>query len=231
MVPALALVAVSCGAEGAEQRTGPAPTSATTTTTTMAFTPPSTEAAAAPTTTPPPTSRAATEIIVVRYRVEVRTTDEATAGFPAVVDATLADGRGWERARFDLRRDDTAEYLVVIAEGDEVDRLCLPYDTYGKYSCQNGPVVAINADRWRFATPKWTGDLATYRQMLVNHEVGHLLGQHHPKVQCPGRGQVAPVMAQQSTELNGCLPNPWPLPHEIEAAARHDEPLAPPYER
>ncbi len=37
-------------------------------------------------------------------------------------------------------------------------------------------------------------------------------------------------MAQQSTELNGCLPNPWPLPEELEAAARHDEPLAPPYE-
>ena len=165
------------------------------------------------------------------YRIEVRTRDDATADFPAVVESTLEDGRGWQRARFDLQRREGAEYLVVIAEGDEVDRLCLPYDTYGKYSCQNGPVVAINADRWRSATPQWTGDLPTYKQMLVNHEVGHLLGQHHPKVQCPARGRPAPIMAQQSTELNGCLPNPWPLPHEIEYAARHEEPLAPPYER
>jgi hypothetical protein len=37
-------------------------------------------------------------------------------------------------------------------------------------------------------------------------------------------------MAQQSTELDGCLPNPWPLPWEIACAARHEEPLAPPYE-
>ncbi len=35
-------------------------------------------------------------------------------------------------------------------------------------------------------------------------------------------------MSQQSTELNGCLPNPWPLAQEIRDAARHDEPLAPP---
>jgi hypothetical protein len=92
-------------------------------------------------------------------------------------------------------------------------------------------VLLLNADRWRTATPEWTGDLATYRQMLVNHEVGHLLGQHHPAPpQCPHPGVPARVMSQQSTELNGCRPNPWPLAQEVARAARHDLPLAPPYE-
>jgi hypothetical protein len=163
--------------------------------------------------------------------VQRRTKDDATANFVAVVEATLADPRGWSRARFRFARDENAPYLIVLAEGDEVDRLCLPYDTYGKYSCQNGPVVALNADRWRTADPKWTGDLPTYREMLVNHEVGHLLGQKHPRPQCPRAGQLAPVMNQQSTELNGCLPNPWPLPWEIELAARHERALAPPPDR
>lgn len=172
--------------------------------------------------------------VTVPYRVEVRTTDAATRGAAAVIERTLTDPRGWVRAGFELVRDDdpSTTFVVVVAEADEVDRLCLPYDTFGKFSCQNGPVVALNADRWRTATPKWTGDLATYRQMLVNHEVGHLLGQHHPpRPQCPVPGRPALVMSQQSTELNGCLPNPWPLPQEVELAARHDEPLAPPYER
>jgi hypothetical protein len=35
-------------------------------------------------------------------------------------------------------------------------------------------------------------------------------------------------MSQQSTELDGCLPNPWPLPGEVARAAQHDLPLAPP---
>ena len=66
-----------------------------------------------------------------------------------VVEATLADTCGWNRARFRFVRDETAPYVILLAEGDEVDRACLPYDTYGKYSCQNGPAVALNADRWR----------------------------------------------------------------------------------
>lgn len=165
------------------------------------------------------------------YGIEVRTTDPAAADFAATVETTLTDARGWQRARFRIVRRDGAEYRVILAEPAEAQELCKPYDVYMKYSCQNGPLVVLNAERWRDATPQWTGDLATYRQMLVNHEFGHLLGQHHPRDHCPVRGRPAALMSQQSTELNGCLPNPWPLEYEVEAAARHDEPLAPPYSR
>ncbi|HWC12087.1 MAG TPA: DUF3152 domain-containing protein [Acidimicrobiales bacterium] len=183
-------------------------------------------AADAPTTEP-----AEAPPVVVRYRLERRTSDPATRDFEEVVRATLFDPRGWRRAGFDLVEDPAAEFRIVLAEGPEVDGLCRPYETFGRYSCQIGPVVALNADRWRTATPQWTGDLAGYRVMLVNHEVGHLLGQKHPGVQCPAVGQAAPVMAQQSTELGGCRANPWPLDSEVERAALHDLPLAPPFER
>ncbi len=182
-----------------------------------------------PSSTAAPTTTTTEPVVVVEYRLERRVSDSGTDDFERVVEATLTDRRGWLRAGFHLVRDPNAEYVIVLAEGPEVDRLCEPYDTGGAFSCQNGPVVALNADRWRSAHPKWTGDVATYRQMLVNHEVGHLLGQHHPEVQCPAPGEPAPIMAQQSTELDGCLPNPWPLDHEIDRAARHDLPLAPGY--
>lgn len=185
---------------------------------------PTTTATTAPTTAVP---AAPPEVVTIPYRVERRVGDPATEGFEAVVEATLSDPQGWARTGFRLVRQESAPYLIVLAEGQEVDRLCLPHDTYGEYSCQRRETVALNAERWREATPKWTGDLATYRQMLVNHEVGHLLGQPHPRRQCPSPGRPAPLMAQQSTELDGCLPNPWPLDWEVERAARHDRPLAP----
>lgn len=166
--------------------------------------------------------------MLVPYRVEVRSTDPAVAGFAAELHGILTDPRGWSRAGFRFVRDPAAPYLIVLGEAAEVDRLCKPMDTYGRYSCQNGAVVALNADRWRSATPQWTGDLRGYRVMLANHEVGHLLHLHHPTEHCPGDGLPAPVMAQQSTELGRCLPNPWPLQWEVELVAQRRKPLAPP---
>jgi hypothetical protein len=171
----------------------------------------------APVATPSPRT------VTVRYRVEV----QATGGedFARLLAQTMTDANGWVRAGFDVREDPRAHYRVVLAEGPEVDKLCRPYDTGGEFSCQNGPVVAINAERWRDGVPHWTGDLASYRRMLLNHEMGHRLGQHHRP--CPGPGQIAPVMQQQSGSLDGCVPNAWPLASEIARAARHDLKLAP----
>jgi len=164
-------------------------------------------------------------VISVLYRVDVRI--GKAEDFAPFLAKVMADDHGWKRARFDVREDSGAPYRVVLAEGDEVDELCRPYDTGGKYSCQNGPIVAINADRWRDSVPHWPGDLASYRTMLLNHEMGHLLGQHHSP--CPGPGRTAPVMQQQSGGLDGCAANSWPLDDEIARAARHDLKLAPAY--
>jgi hypothetical protein len=218
LVATTLVLAAACGRPARPPEAPPATTTA-----------PASTSVAPTTVVPAPAPAPVPTVVDVRYRLDRRTTDGATADFELVVRETLVDPRGWSRAGYAFERGDDAPYLIVLAEGAEVDRLCRPYDTFGKYSCQNGPVVALNADRWRTATPKWTGDLADYRRMLVNHEVGHLLGMRHPKPQCPEVGQPAPVMNQQSTELDGCLPNPWPLDTEIADASRHDRRFAPAY--
>ena len=57
----------------------------------------------------------------------------------------------------------------------------------------------------------WDTSLVAYRQYLVNHEVGHAIGMGHQD--CPGIGQLAPVMMQQSKTIGECAPNSWPFPN------------------
>ena len=116
--------------------------------------------------------------VVIGLRLERQATD-GTDGFEEMVRATLTDAGGWAQAGFEFRFADDAPYRILLAEAAVVDATCLPYDTGGRFSCQIGPTVALNADRWREATDTWTGTLDDYRRMLVNHEVGHLLGRHH----------------------------------------------------
>lgn len=207
----------------------PATSAATSSSTSETTMPEPTTSSTAPSTSTSPTTQ---RTVPIRIRVDRRVNDAATEGFATFVERVLTDDRGWSMAGFVFSFDDTDfDYTVVLAEGSEVDSLCLPYDTFGRFSCQIGPTVALNADRWRNAVENWPVSLDEYRTMLVNHEVGHLIGQHHPATRCPGDGQPAPVMAQQSSGVAPCVANPWPLPWEITCAASGLEPLAPPYER
>ena len=165
--------------------------------------------------------------VLVAYRVENRVRDGSGNGLAKFVAQVLADERSWRSAGFEFVEDPGATFSIVLAEPADVDRLCLPLKTGGEVSCQNGPVVAINADRWRTAIPDWDKTLTDYRTYVVNHEVGHLVGMRHPAPQCPVPGAPNSVMSQQTRGLAGCAANWWPLEWELDLARQRPAVLAP----
>jgi hypothetical protein len=148
------------------------------------------------------------------YRVEVETgTGESVPAFTTVVDATLMNPASWVgQGRWSLQRvaGNDADFVIRLATPATVDKVCasVGLHTGGYVSCRAGEYVMINLDRWLHAVPDYRGDVALYRQYLINHEVGHQLGYGH--LTCPGPGRKAPVMQQQTFGLKGCLANAWP---------------------
>jgi hypothetical protein len=151
---------------------------------------------------------------LVTYRVEMETgIGQSAPVFAAAVDATLADESGWtSQGRWSMQRvaGEDADLVIRLATSATVGAVCeaAGLEDAAYASCRTGHVVMINLDRWMHAVPEYRGDVALYRQYLINHEVGHGLGLGHQS--CPGPGRPAPVMQQQTLGLKGCLANGSP---------------------
>lgn len=151
---------------------------------------------------------------LVTYRVEVETgTGQSAPAFAAAVDTTLADPASWTgQGHWAVQRvaGNDVDLVIRLATSATVGKVCeaagLKDASFA--SCRTGPFIMINLDRWLQAVPEYRGDVALYRQYVINHEVGHGLGFGHQA--CPGPGLPAPVMQQQTLGLRGCLPNGWP---------------------
>jgi hypothetical protein len=211
---------------GGTTRASAAPAEATATTTVVqrgdaAFTVVPVPAAAASSSTPsnPPATKGAkgAKARVVRFTVETEGGIGADTGeLAATVARVLRDPRGWQTRDTVRFVDVTAaeasagavDVRITLASPDTTDRLCAPLDTRGEVSCHNGGRVVLNLRRWLLGADAYGTDVAAYRTYLVNHEVGHALGHGH--VTCPGKGQDAPVMMQQTYGLEGCVAWPWP---------------------
>lgn len=135
----------------------------------------------------------------------------------AEVERILADERGWTAdGKVGFRRvsGGASDFRVRLATAGTVDDICGRYglDTGGEVNCNVGQDVMVNLKRWLLATRYYADDVASYRALIVNHEVGHFLGHGHEG--CPGAGRPAPVMMQQIKGLHGCRTNVWPYDAE-----------------
>lgn len=158
------------------------------------------------------------------FRITVESTVASEIGeFTRATDLTLGDERSWiadKKQRFQ-RVPDTAvpDFTISLVTRETAYKLCategldIRVDGVPYTSCRITSQVVINLDRWRTAVPEYGADLQTYRQYVINHEVGHFLGHAHEP--CPGGHQRAPVMQQQTLGLQGCVANPWPYPRAV----------------
>lgn len=156
--------------------------------------------------------------------------DEAVA---RMVDATLANPMSWTAdGAVSFQRADRGEpaFRVSLTSPLTVRADC-GYDIQLETSCYNASTgrVYLNLARWVRGARSFQGDIGSYRQYLVNHEVGHAIGypQHEP---CPADGALAPVMMQQTFGVDNsaifrldpegvvpddgatCRYNAWPFP-------------------
>lgn len=177
------------------------------------------------------------------YTVEVEDGVDTTAiggdeAFARMVSETLGNPKSWThnpQIAF-TRIDDpsqTPDFRVSLTSPMTVREGC-GYDIPLEASCYNPAYlgdqarVFINEARWVRGAVPFQGDIGSYRQYLINHEVGHAIGyqKHEP---CADNGALAPVMMQQtfstsndddarfdpeSVQADGktCRFNPWPYP-------------------
>ncbi|MFD7662331.1 DUF3152 domain-containing protein [Streptomyces sp. NPDC059788] len=161
---------------------------------------------------------------VLRYRVDV----EDGMGldgqlFADAVHKTLNDERSWAhggRRTFQRVGSGDADFVITLASPGTTGKWCAKSGldtTEDNVSCDSAATerVMINAYRWAQGAKTYGPDkMHAYRQMLINHEVGHRLGRNHES--CGRQGALAPVMMQQTkfltTDGATCRPNAWPFP-------------------
>lgn len=164
-------------------------------------------------TTPQPVARQVTYSVASRG---VMTADFAE--FQATAVSVYNNSSGWSRLGISFAEvAEGGDFTLWLAQDTEVPSFS-PSVCDSTYSCSVGRNVIINQTRWLNGSDAWNsagGSLSDYRAMVLNHELGHWLGHGHRF--CSTAGASAPVMQQQSIDLQGCSTNAWPLGHELYA--------------
>jgi hypothetical protein len=148
----------------------------------------------------------------MKVKVKITTDDDVIRKYSIVnptqiefyIASYLNDPEGWSKKGY--------FFEPVSNNADVLIRLCSPKTIADKcglkgLSCaeMGGTNMYLNSDRWFHGAAKSKLSLDDYRQYMVSHEIGHILGFDHE--QCLCKNCPAPIMMQQTKGIGKCLPN------------------------
>jgi hypothetical protein len=133
----------------------------------------------------------------------LRNADERQFDFYMMVYLNSPDGWSQYGYSFEpVERD--PRIFIRLCSADVIEKTC---EIKEDLSCAEvgGRHIYFSAKRWFHGSPASKLSLEDYRQYLVSHEMGHILGKEH--VKCPCKGCPAPIMMQQTRGIAQCNPN------------------------
>ena len=128
--------------------------------------------------------------------------------FTEQIQIYLADPEGWAGKGYEFVLKDPkgkGETDVVVHLSSPAGLRTAGCDPKLNCAEMGGKHLRVNSVLWTRGGPKSKLSLEDYRQYVVSHEMGHILGRDHEK--CAGPGQPAPIMMQQTKGLGECSPN------------------------
>ena len=140
----------------------------------------------------------------IRYSAEVDPdVDYPKQEFLDLLQIYLADPDGWESKGHTFIYDPKGPVKIRLSSPATIAKTC---GVSRDLSCAElgGRHLYLNASRWKHGAKASQLPLDSYRQYMVSHEMGHILGHEHVKC-VPGK--PAPIMLQQTLGLKGCTPN------------------------
>lgn len=117
----------------------------------------------------------------------------------------LNDPEGWGKRGYYFEDVSHAEKVHIRLSSPKTLTQECGLDNNLSCAILKGNKIWLNSERWFHGAPKSSLNLDNYRQYMVSHEMGHILGHEHSK--CPCRGCRAPVMMQQTLGIGQCKPN------------------------
>ncbi len=130
--------------------------------------------------------------------------DYSPKHFADEVAVYLADPHGWKSEGYAFVRSRSPDVVIHLSSPEYLAKNGCKDP---KLSCaeMNGKHMYLNAMRWTEGASPSKLELKNYRQYMVSHEMGHILGHEHED--CPREGAPAPIMMQQTKGIGNCRPN------------------------